>query len=141
MTDLGANPRVRGATRRERKGAAVVEMALILPVMLLVVLGVLVIAQLIYFRKSLVIAAAEGVRLAADRTTQADDVEARVSAILTARRIDDVQVDVSPGELLSLTPGSRVTVRVAAPFEAFGMSFLGLDAGMMPAVEASILRE
>jgi Flp pilus assembly protein TadG len=141
MRGLCANPRARGVRRRKRKAAAVVELALILPVMLLVVMGVLVIAQLIYFRKSLVIAAAEGVRLAAERTVQADDVEARVSAILTARRIDNVQVDVSPAELMSLTPGSRVTVRVAAPFEAFGMSFLGLNPGMTPAVEASILRE
>ena len=127
--------------KKPRQGAAAVELALVLPLLVFLVMSVLVIAQLIYFRKSLVIAASEGVRLAAERTTMADEVEDRVNVILAARRMEGVEVAVTPGDLANLAPGSLVTVRVAAPFEAFGMSYLGLSAGTLPAVEASILRE
>lgn len=142
---LMSNPfqrsRVPRTKRGERQGAAAVELALVLPLLVFLVMGILTIAQLIYFRKALVIAASEGIRLASERTASAEDVESRVNVILAARRIDGVEVAVTPDVLANLEPGSQVSIRVSAPFEAFGMSYLGLSAGTTPAVEASILRE
>lgn len=82
---------------RSRKGQAVVEFSLILPVLVLLVLGLVQLGQVISLMLTLQIGASEGARLAITGATN--------SAITT--RVDDVVNDVSPSHLgVSVTPAS-----------------------------------
>jgi Flp pilus assembly protein TadG len=121
---------------------AVVELALVLPTMLALVLGTLAVGQVLYFRKSIVTATAEGLRIASNRSTTAADVEQCVTAILDARDIDGVSVDLTPTTIDGIAPGDMITLRVQAPFTSLGRDFFGSD--LFPTtvtVEGYILRE
>lgn len=127
--------------RMRRRGSAVVEMALILPVLLIVVFGALQIGQLIYFRKSLVVASYEGARLASRRETAAADVQSYVASILEARRMTGATVTVTPDELVGLAPGTMVTVQVSASYLGVGEHYLSLPIPTTVSSQACILRE
>jgi Flp pilus assembly protein TadG len=116
-------------------------MALVLPLFLLVVLGALTLAQFIYHRKSVVMATAEGARLAAQRSSTAADVRGYVQQILAARRITGGTVSLSPATIDSLNPGDVITVTTTAPFAGIGQTYFTPSGSTSVTYSASILRE
>jgi len=74
--------------RAQRKGAEVVEMALVLPLLILLTLGTLEICEGIFLRQKLELAAHEGARVAILKRSTASDVHAAVKRNLDARGID-----------------------------------------------------
>ena len=132
----------RSANESNRGGVAAVEMALILPLLLLIAFGTISVGKLIYFRKSMVTATAEGVRLASQRATTSAEVTQRITAVLDARRIEGVSIDINDGsEILYLSPGELVEINVQADFPSLGVSAFGLNLPVPVTVEAAILRE
>lgn len=132
-------PHARSA--KERRGVAAVETALVFPMLLLVVFGTITASQFIYFRKSMVAAASEGVRLASQRDSTSQAVNDRVNAILASRRISNATVTLTPSTIELLTPGSRVDLSVQAKFQGFGIGPLGKGVSYPVNVTLSILRE
>lgn len=104
---------------RDQRGAAAVEMAIILPILILLVFGI--IEWSIYFNRlqGLQAAAREGARVAAlPQTTQAD-VKAKVndalSGVLPSTQSPVITVNPSSGNPCDLkAPDARVTVTVQA---------------------------
>lgn len=133
--------RPREARRRNRNGVAAVEMAVVLPVLLLVLFGTTNLSQFIFFRKSLVGATQEGMRLASQRTSTVADVEARVRAVLQSRRIQECTVSITPASFDKMKPGNRVDIVVTASFTGFGLGVLGSSSQIPVNVETSVLRE
>jgi Flp pilus assembly protein TadG len=127
--------------RKPRQGAAAVELALVLPTLFVVVLGTVTASQLMYFRKSLVVAASDGVRLASQRGMTTEDVESRVGAVLASRRIPDATITLTPEFIEQAAPGDVIELQVEASFEGFGRGFASWGASVPVTVSSSILRE
>ena len=109
--------RQRSNSLSKQKGAAVVELALTLPVLLMVTFGTLEVCNRMFLRQTAAVAAYEGARLAARRTVSQAQVEARCLSLLQGRRIVGGQVVISPAgdALTSLPTGGQLTVRVTIP--------------------------
>lgn len=127
--------------RSNRKGVAAVEVAVLLPLLLIVVFGTLATSQLIYHRKSMVVAAHEGIRLASQRSVTSAEVLARVNAILASRRIDNAVITLTPTEIDQAIPGELIELRVQADYNAFGATSYGSLMITGVNVNAAILRE
>lgn len=133
--------RRRARRDRERRGAATVEMALVLPVMMFIVLGSLEICQRLMLRQAAAVSAYETARLAARRTTTAETAVARGESILTGRRIEGGQVTISPNNLAELATGEELTVTVSIPITGNTPITYALPVSGPITISASMLRE
>jgi Flp pilus assembly protein TadG len=112
MSPLAERPDAR--ERRER-GAALVEFAFVLPVLLLLILGIIDFGRAYGAKQELIHATREGVRVLA--VTQ-DSGEARAAFDAGATGLDPARVSVSiPG---SCTPGEPVAVSATYDFDFIG---------------------
>ncbi len=124
-----------------RSGLASVELAFVLPVMLILVLGTIEVCQRIFLRQSAVIVAYEAGRLAARSTSSNVEVATRCQTMLTQRRVKNAIVTITPSDLLSQPPGTQVRVRVEVPWASNSPTrFVLQDQGTI-AVDAYMLRE
>ena len=98
-----------------RSGVAAVELAVCLPILLLLFVGMIETCTMIFLKQSLAIAAYEGMHTALEAEADAADVEATCNTILTQRRVTGSNVVCDPGNFETLAPGSFFTVRVSAP--------------------------
>lgn len=101
--------------RTPRRGAAVVEFALVLPLLVLIVFATIETCGMIYLQQSLKIAAYEGARTALVPQTTAGNVEAAVMQVLKDRRIQNGRVEVSPGNFHQSAQGTFIRVTATAP--------------------------
>lgn len=128
-------------SNRQRQGIATVELALVLPVMLVLVLGTIEVCQRIFLRQSSLLVAYEGARLAARSITSSEDVINRCSEMLTQRRVVGGTVEVIPENLLALAPGDLFTIRVTVPWASNSPTrFVLKDQGTV-SVDVHMLRE
>jgi Flp pilus assembly protein TadG len=93
------------------QGAAAVEFALVVPLLVLLVVAIFEFGRAYHTQIALTAAAREGARVMAVTNRSSDAVSATRAAAPTLS-ISDGQVQVSPS---SCTPGSNVTVRVTYP--------------------------
>ena len=125
----------------KRSGLASVELAIVLPVMLILVLGTIEVCQRIFLRQSAVIVAYEAARLAARSTSSNLEVATRCETMLIQRRVNGAVVTVTPSDLLAQPPGTQVRVRVEVPWASNSPTrFVLQDQGTI-AVDAYMLRE
>lgn len=108
---------------RRRQGAAVVEFAVCLPLLMLIVLGAIEATHGIFLKQALSAAAYEGMRVAIEpRSKQADAIQ-QAQAILDARLVKgskitfDTNIDTAPR-------GQKVAVEVSAPI-SMNSPFIG----------------
>ncbi|MFT7643303.1 MAG: hypothetical protein ACI9G1_005068 [Pirellulaceae bacterium] len=107
----------RRRNQRTRLGAAVVELAICLPIVMLIVASTLEISSLIFVYQSLQAAAHECSRVAAKREGTIELVQSRLDEILSQRGVSDGVVTVFPDDL-DRPRGTRYTITVTAPFTA-----------------------
>jgi Flp pilus assembly protein TadG len=133
--------RKKSQASKNRCGIAAVELAVVLPVLLILVLGTIEVCQRIFLRQSAVIVAYEGARFAARSTSSTADVVQRCQTLLTQRHVTDGTIVVSPVELLSTTPGTLIQVRITIPWASNSPTrFVLQDQGTVT-VDAFMLRE
>jgi Flp pilus assembly protein TadG len=110
--------RSRGRSGRRRRGAAVVEFAIVVPIFFLMVFGMLEFGRMIMVHQLLTGAAREGARQAVVNGATADDVEQTVRDYLTATSVDgqEATVSVTP-DLATADTGVKVTVETGIKFE------------------------
>jgi Flp pilus assembly protein TadG len=104
--------------RRRRRGVAAVELAVCLPVIVLLVLGTIEACSMIFLKQSLSVAAYEGARTAVVPGMTKDDVQAACQQLLADRNVSGGQVTVKPADIVALNPGDFVDVTVSAPCNA-----------------------
>jgi len=102
---------------RDDRGAAAVEFALVLPVLLVLLFGIMEVGRLFQVQATLSAAAREGVRVMAVQ----DDPQAARSAVLAAATslspvLGADQVQVTPGRCTGPTATATVTVRYTSPW-------------------------
>ena len=99
-----------------RRGAAVVEFAIVAPVFFLVVLGIIEFGRMAMVQQVITNAAREGARIAVLDGATTAAVTTRVNDYLSAGRITGATVTVSPNPPTSAGYGESVTVLVRIPF-------------------------
>ena len=108
----------RHARRQRRCGAAVVETALLLPVLVLLAFGSIELSNMVFVKQSLSIAAYEGARTVSKPGSTAAQSDTRIREVLTARNLTSYSVQYTtaasvPINITSTTPrGTQLTVTV-----------------------------
>lgn len=101
-----------------RRATATVELAICLPVMLILTFGAIEASNGIYLKQIVTQASYEGARVATTVGATQADAEAFAQQVLDARDIQGATIDIQP-KINSTTPsGTEVTVTVTAPSNA-----------------------
>jgi hypothetical protein len=101
--------------RPRRSGAALVEFAVILPVLVLILMGTIETCTMIFLKQSLHIAAYEGARVAIVPDSEADDVRNAANRLLGMRRVKGASITVFPEDIANAPYGSFIQVEITAP--------------------------
>jgi Flp pilus assembly protein TadG len=100
--------------RSWRRGAALVEFAVIAPIFLTLVGGMIELGRAIVVVQILTNASREGARIAGyDTTTSASTVTGAVNTFLTSEGISGATTTISPSSLSSVADGAQVSVTVS----------------------------
>lgn len=102
--------------RKQRRGAAVVEFALIVPVMLVFTFGMIELTRISSVKESLTQASREGARVGVRPTADASDVTTRVNEELEIMGLTEASVTITPSVLEDATPGDYIRVQITIPF-------------------------
>lgn len=112
------SPRARGRFRTPavRRGIAATELAVCLPVLVLLLCGSIQACDLLYLKHALVSAAYEGsLELAKPSSTNAS-VNLRITQLLDARGVNGATIAISPsGSVADIDAGTTMTISVTAP--------------------------
>lgn len=130
MTRINTKRFCRRSGRRVRRGAAVVEMAVVAPLLLTMLFGVMEFGWMFMVNETVTNTARECCRLATLQGTTDSDVEARFMSAMNG-----TGVDVDPGMLSITRTGENdsqiVTVNIAVPYSQVSItgltSFLGIS--------------
>lgn len=98
-----------------RRGVATTELAVCLPVMLLIIAGLIELMTVVFLKQSLTIAAYEGAHQGVKPAATSAEAIAAAQAIVNQRGIQGASVRLSPSNLQSVPVGQFFTVTVTAP--------------------------
>lgn len=104
--------------RRNRRGAAVVEFAIVAPLFILLLFGMIEFGRMIMVQQVLTNASREGARRAIIEGSTQTEVETQVNNYLAGTTVSGATVTVEPTNLTNLGFGDPVTVSVSVPFNA-----------------------
>jgi Flp pilus assembly protein TadG len=107
--------RGRRAGQRNARGVAAAELAVCLPIVVLLVVATIEACSAIFLKQSLTVAAYEGVRMALVEGATVSNVQTACNQVLADRKIEGATVSVSPVGIEALQPGDYVDVTVTAP--------------------------
>ena len=127
-----------GTRLRERRGQAMVEFALVMPILLLLVFGVTEFSRAFMTLNVITSAAREGCRLAVVTGPDATAVTARVNEVCAAARVVPTNVAVVGPDPLDVE--RRVTVTVQTNFQVLSARVLGTFRGTIPLTASTVMR-
>jgi Flp pilus assembly protein TadG len=107
-----------GHRRQQRRGVATAELAVCLPIVVLLVVATIEACSAIFLKQSLTVSAYEGVRTALEENATATSVTDTCNRILSDRRVQNANVTVRPSNIAALEPGDFVDITVSAPVAA-----------------------
>lgn len=127
MTTNHHSPNLPISTRLRRKstrrGTAVVEFAICLPILSIVVFGVIEASNAIYVQQAITSAAYEAANVASATGGTAASAQTRANAVLTSLGITSATVTISPAVTASTALGTKIVVTCTAPLAANMLSF------------------
>lgn len=104
------NRRRRTLKQPNRQGAAVVEFAVVAPLLFALTLGMMEVSRMVMVKQLMVNASREGARLAVLPGSTTAEVLALVSQELTATSVNGVNIQVEPNDLATAGVGTPITV-------------------------------
>ncbi len=110
-------------TRKARRGAHIVEMALVLPILIMIVFGIIEFARANQIRQTVKQAAYEGARVGITMDASAANVQTQANSVLTSVGITGATVTVSPNPITSTTQFVTVTVSASATANGWFMKY------------------
>ncbi|WP_425397519.1 TadE/TadG family type IV pilus assembly protein [Aeoliella sp.] len=110
-THCGRKPSVRSAV-------AATELAICLPLVAMLLLASIEACGMVYLSHSLTIASYEGARVAINYDSTTPAVTAKCNEMITARRVEDGQIDITPPDVAAVPRGQTITVTVSAPCDS-----------------------
>jgi Flp pilus assembly protein TadG len=102
----------------DRKGAATVELAICIPVLLLISFSLIELCSMMFVKQGLTVAAYEAAHRAVQPTATSAQAIAAGQEILQQRRIQSGQVTINPGNIQQVEQGEFFTVTATAPATA-----------------------
>ena len=112
----------RNKTRRsDRRGAAVAELAVCLPLIVLLVIGTVEACTMIFLKQSLTIAAYEGGRTALVPGATNGDVTAECQQVVNDRGVQGGTIAVTPADITAAAPGTYLQIDVSAQCDTNSM--------------------
>jgi hypothetical protein len=114
---LSPSRRACGARRPiVRTGVAATELAVCMPVIVLIVLASMEACAMIFLQQSLSVAAYEGARVGLSPGAEAGDVTSQCQQILDDREVKGASIAVTPTNIPSAAEGTWIAVEAKAPF-------------------------
>ena len=110
------NPQAIRQRNRDRKGAAVVEFAVVAPVLIMLLLGMIECGRMIMVQQSLTTAVREGARSAIIEGTSDSTAKNVVESFLAGVGVSGTSITVTPSNTDSMAHGQPITVSVSVPF-------------------------
>jgi len=110
--------RVTRSKRAARRGAALVEFALVAPIFLLLVVGSIEFGRAIMVQEALTNASREGVRTGIEDGSLTTDVTTAVNNYLTDMSISGASTSVTPADPGTTSGGTEVTVTVSISYSS-----------------------
>lgn len=104
--------------RFPHRGTATVELAVCLPVIILLVFGSIEAASFIFLKQSLHVAAYEGIRVAIRSGATSANGESNAINILNSRNVRDFSISFPTGETSRIARGEPVIIEVTAPTQS-----------------------
>jgi Flp pilus assembly protein TadG len=126
--------------KSKRRGLAIVEFAIVLPVFVLIVMATIESSSMIFMKQSLEIAAYEGVRTALVREATQNNVIGSCSQILETRSVTGAVVTVTPN-FGNLNYGEFITVSVSASCSENSLLGSWFYGGRTLVCEAEMMKE
>jgi Flp pilus assembly protein TadG len=105
----------RASGSKRRSGAAIVELAVVLPLLLLLLMGTIEACAAIHLQQSLDITAYEAARTSLLPKATIYTVNEAADKFLTSRKTNGAKVVVAPSNFESLPIGTIITITVSAP--------------------------
>ncbi len=127
--------------RSKRLGAATVELAVCLPLIVLVTFGGIEGASLIFTKQALVASAYEGVKVAVAQDATTAEVLAATQSVLDGRTLNGTTVEIDPSNFSNLARGEFVTVTVSCPGDANSVFPFGPFQGRTVSVSSVMVKE
>jgi Flp pilus assembly protein TadG len=131
----------RGCGSKTRRGAAVAELAICLPLLVLLIFASIEACSMIFLDHGLSIASYEGVRAAINYDGTNADVTARCNEIINQRSIASATVSTNPGNVTNVERGQPITVTVTAPSDANMISPPWFFGGMTLTARTTMVKE
>lgn len=127
--------------RGKRFGAAAVEFAVCLPLIILIVAGSIEGASLLFLRQALIQSSYEGAKLAIKQDSVSSEVNSVALAVTDGRRLEGVTVETTPSDIQSVPQGEFIRVRVTAPTSGNSLFFNGVFTLPTVSAEAVMVKE
>jgi len=108
------SPRIR--REKQRRGIAVTELAVCMPVLVLIILATVEACTMIFLQQSLSIAAYEGARVGLVPETESSNIQYQSELILLDRKVKNATVLVTPSDIPGSSEGTWIQVQASAPF-------------------------
>lgn len=124
-----------------RRGTAAVELAVCLPVIVLLVFASLEGANMLFLRQAVVQSAYETAKAVAKTNGVQASAEKLGRQVLSSRGVDSPTIAFEPANVQSLTPGAAFTVTVSAPSAARSVTGIGPFSGLTIRAHATMLKE
>lgn len=100
---------------RSRRAIAASELAVCLPILVLLVLAMIECCTMIFLKQSLTVASYEGIRNAIEPNATATTVRAAANAVIADRRVNGANISIQPTNFEDIPRGQYITVTVSAP--------------------------
>jgi Flp pilus assembly protein TadG len=111
-------PRFRQRRVTSRRGAAAAELAICLPLLVMLVLASIEACTMIFLDHGLTIASYEGVRVAINYDGTSAGAQARCDEIINQRSIHGASVTLTPANVSNVPKGQPISVSISAPCDA-----------------------
>ena len=114
--------------RSSRRGNAVLEAALVIPILLALAFGTVEFGHYFYIKHNLQGAASAGVRAALPEGAKNSDVQSAVADVMEASGLasSGYGVVITPGDVSNAAAGAKITVTVQASWGTVGVRPLGI---------------
>ena len=132
--------RRRPSYKHRRRGGAIADLAVCLPVVVLLIVGSIEACSMMFVKQSLHIAAYEGIRRAVTSGASAESAIARAEQILSERHVNDAQLELIPQTVDQVNRGNDVVIRVTAPVQSNSLMRLNFFKNNL-VVEATMVKE
>ncbi len=129
-----------GVRRRKARGVAATELAVCLPIIVLMVLATIEACSALFLKQSLTVAAYEGVRTAISAGATTTEVQAACNQILSDRKIKGATITIAPA-ISALSPGDFIDVTVSAPCSSNSLVPATFYRGKTLSAKASMMME